>query len=105
RERASGELEKMGEPGGPALRKALEGEPSTEARRRIEEVLKKTDNIAPRGELLRSLRAIGVLELIGTAEAKAGVQDLAKGAAGAGVTGAAREELNGSKHKHVRLGD
>jgi hypothetical protein len=52
RKRTSDELEKIGEPGVPALRKALEGEPSTEARKRIEEVLKKTENLAPRGELL-----------------------------------------------------
>jgi hypothetical protein len=94
RKQAIAELEKMGELAGPALRKALEGEPSAEARRRIEEVLNKTDNIAPRGELLRSLRAIEVLELIGTAEAKVVLQDLAKGAAGASVTQAAKEALD-----------
>jgi hypothetical protein len=94
REQASAELEKMGEPVAPALRKALEGEPSTEARRRIEQVLQKIDNIGPRGELLRSLRAIEVLEMIGTAEAKAVLQDLAKGAAGASVTRAAKDALD-----------
>src|SRR5262249_22885707 len=65
RKQASAELEKMGELVVLALRQALEGEPSAEARRRIEEVLNKTDNIAPRGELLRCLRAVAVLELIG----------------------------------------
>ncbi|HMF13151.1 MAG TPA: hypothetical protein VKE94_12630, partial [Gemmataceae bacterium] len=94
RKRASAELEQTGETVAPALRKALEREPSTEARRRIEELLKNIDNIAPQGELLRSLRAIEVLELIGTAEAKAVLQDLAKGAAGASVTRAAKGALN-----------
>jgi RNA polymerase sigma factor (sigma-70 family) len=94
RQRASAQLEKMGELAGPALRKALEGEPSPEARRRIEEVLKKTDSIAPQGELLRSLRAIEVLELIGTAEAKAVLQALANGTPGARVTRAAKESLH-----------
>jgi RNA polymerase sigma factor (sigma-70 family) len=94
RKQASTELEKIGEPAGPALRKGLEGEPSTEARRRIEELLQKIDNTVPQGELLRSLRAIGVLELIGTAEARGVLQDLAKGAEGASVTRAAKEALD-----------
>jgi WD40 repeat protein len=46
REQASAELEKMGEPVAPALRKALECEPSTEARRRIEQVLQKSITLA-----------------------------------------------------------
>ena len=94
RQRASAELQKMGELAGPALRKALEGEPSAETRRRIEELLKDIDGIAPRGELLRSLRAVEVLELLGTAEAKAVLQALAKGAPGASVTRAAKEALD-----------
>src|SRR5262249_25231812 len=94
RKRASAELERLGELAAPALRKAMEGEPSAEARRRIEELLEKLDKIAPQGELLRSHRAIEVLELIGTAEAKAALRDLAKGAAGASVTRAAKEALD-----------
>jgi RNA polymerase sigma factor (sigma-70 family) len=94
RERASAELEKLGALAAPALHKALEGEPSAEARRRIEKVLEKTDNVAPRGEVLRSLRAIAVLEMIGTAEARSVLQDLAKGAEGASVTQAAKEALD-----------
>jgi hypothetical protein len=94
RRQASAELEKIGEPAAPALHKALEGEPSSEARKRIEDVLKKTDNLAPQGELLRSLRAIEVLEMIGTAEAKAVLRDLARGATGASVTRAAKEALD-----------
>ena len=84
----------MGELAAPALRTALEGEPSAEARRRIEEVLNKTGNIAPRGEMLRALRAVAVLELIDTAEARGVLHDLAKGAEGASVTRAAKEALD-----------
>ena len=94
RERASDELEKVGESSASTLRRALEGEPSTEARRRIEYILKKSDTTAPRGELLRSLRAIELLEMIGTAEAKAVLRDLAKGAVGASVTRTAKEALD-----------
>jgi hypothetical protein len=43
---------------------------------------------------VRSLRAIEVLEMIGTAEAKAVLQDLAKGAAGASVTRAVKDALD-----------
>ena len=48
------------------------------------------------GKEERSFRAvpIGVLELIGTAEAKAVLQALAKGAPGASVTRAAKEALD-----------
>jgi WD40 repeat protein len=94
RRKANNELEKLGESATPLLRQALEGDPSAEARRRIEDVLKKTDSIVPAGELLRSLRAIEVLETIGTPEAKAVLQDLAKGTAGASVTRAAQASLD-----------
>ena len=43
---------------------------------------------------MRSLRAIEVLETIGSAEAKAVLQDLAKGTAGASVTRAAQAALD-----------
>src|SRR5262249_55567368 len=61
RKKATTELEKIGEAATPILRKALEADPSTEVRRRIEEVLKKTDSATPRGETLRTLRALEVL--------------------------------------------
>src|SRR5262249_5818262 len=86
RKKASGELEKLGESAIPLLRKALEGDPSPEARKRIEELLKKTDSVAPRGELLRSLRVVEALETIATPEAKAILQSLAKGTAEATLT-------------------
>src|SRR5262249_36744307 len=70
RKKASTELDKVGKTAVPLLRKALKDDPSLEARRRIEELLRKAERIAPGGELLRSLRAIEVLEMIGTAEAK-----------------------------------
>jgi WD40 repeat protein len=94
RKKASNELELIGEGAVPLLRKALEADPSAEARRRIEEVLKKSDSVVPSGELLRSLRAVEVLETIGSAEAKAVLQVLAKGTAGASVTRAAQAALD-----------
>jgi hypothetical protein len=94
RKNASGELEKLGESAIPLLRKALEGDPTPEARKRIEELLKKTDSIAPRGELLRSLRVVEVLESIATPEAKAILQTLAKGTAEATLTRSAQAALD-----------
>src|SRR5262249_884086 len=90
RKKASAELEKIGEPAAGLLRKALEADPSTEARKRIEDVLKKTDSATPRGETLRTLRAIEVLESIGTPEAKTVLQSLSKGTPEAAVTRAAQ---------------
>jgi WD40 repeat protein len=94
RKRASTQLEKIGESAGPLLRKALENDPSAEASKRIEELLKRIDTTMPRGEALRSLRAIEVLETIGTAEAKQVLQTLAKGTPEAAVTRAAQGALD-----------
>src|SRR5262249_17520375 len=99
RKKASSDLENIGEAAIPLLRTALEADPSAEARRRIEDALKKIDNVVPTGELLRSLRAIEVLETIGTPEAKAMLQDLANGTAGASVTRAAQAALERLKRR------
>ncbi|HVS36136.1 MAG TPA: HEAT repeat domain-containing protein, partial [Gemmataceae bacterium] len=65
----------------PVLRKALENNPSEEVRSRIEKLLKQIDDwIVTDPDMLRALRAIWVLERIGTPEARAVLQDLAKGA-------------------------
>ena len=90
RKKASLDLEKIGEAASPFLRKALEADPSAEVRKRIEEVLKKTDAATPRGEALRTLRAIEVLEAIGSPEAKAVLGSLAKGMPDAAITRAAQ---------------
>ena len=48
---------------------------------------------SPEGELIRNLRAVEVLEHIGTPEARQVLQTLAGGAEGARLTVAAREAL------------
>jgi DNA polymerase-1 len=88
---ARDELEKLGEPAAPALRQALENKPSLEVRRRIEELLEKAKT--PTGENLRSLRAVQVLEHIGTDEARQVLKKLAEGAAGARLTQEAKASL------------
>jgi RNA polymerase sigma factor (sigma-70 family) len=92
REEAAQELAQLGERIEPLLRRALEERPSAEVRKRIEELLDRA-HAPPAGEVLRTLRAIQVLERIGTAEARAVLEQLAKGAAAARATREATEVL------------
>ena len=64
------------------MRKALEGKPSVELRRRVEQLLAKLDLTVTSGEGLRVARALELLERIGTAEAREVLRRLAEGAAG-----------------------
>jgi WD40 repeat protein len=93
REKAAGEIEEMGEATEPALRKLLAGKPSSEVRRRAEELLGKLDP-ARSPELLRVVRALEVLEGIGTPEAKKLLTDLAKGSPEARLTREAKATLD-----------
>jgi hypothetical protein len=95
RESAKQELEKLGEIAAPACRKALEQKPSVEARRRLEALLEKQSREwqNPSSERLRTLRAVEVLEHIGTPEARQVLETLAKGAPEARLTQEAAESL------------
>jgi hypothetical protein len=86
REKASEVLEKLGEAAEPALRQALEGGPSVEARRRLEKLLATRNGPLPPLERLRTLRALAALEQAGTPEARRLVAELAKGEEGAWLT-------------------
>ncbi len=80
RQKASRELEELGELAEPTLRQALSGKPSLEVRRRLEQLLaKREETVWPPGQL-RTLRAIEVLEHIGSVEAQQVLHALAKGA-------------------------
>ena len=88
RERATDELRTLSELAVPAYRKALAARPSLEMRRRLQGLL---DDIArPSGKILRQLRALEVLERIGTPEARTLLETLARGAAGARLSREAR---------------
>jgi WD40 repeat protein len=92
REKATEELRKLGELAEPAMRKALASRPTLEMKRRLQDLLAEIEDgrwhLTP--DRLRQLRAIEVLERIGTPEAQALLKALADGAAGAPLTQEAR---------------
>jgi hypothetical protein len=93
RDRAQRDLEKWGAAVEFDLRQALRNEPPLEVRRRLHSLLAKTGAAAPSGEALRTQRAVGVLDAIGSGAAQEVLQKLARGASGARVTVAAKAAL------------
>lgn len=93
RDTATAELLKMGEQVLAALDQALAGNPSAEAKSRLEGLRTKLTSVTLTGERLQAHRAVEVLELIGTAEARQVLQSLAGGAAGALVSRSAAAAL------------
>ncbi|CAN5551130.1 hypothetical protein BH10PLA2_BH10PLA2_15280 [soil metagenome] len=75
-------LEKLGEAAEPAIRIALAKRPSTDARAHLQELLQKLESSGRQQEHLRVARACEVLERLATAEARAILAKLAKGADG-----------------------
>ncbi len=93
REQATRNLHEVGELAFPALEKKLgEKALSLEARRRMEALVEKTKTVTT-GEELRSIRAVEVLEGIGTPDAKEILEIVARGGEGAVVTEQARKAL------------
>jgi hypothetical protein len=78
RQKATEELEKLGNLAGPALLQILENKPPLEVRRRVERLLEKIDQRGFSPVQLRTLRGIEVLELAGTPEARRAIEALAK---------------------------
>ncbi len=93
RQRATAELEKLSERAESALRKALAKNPSAEARRRLEELLRRLEEPVTSVDTLRTLRAVEVLETTGTKEARAVLETLARGVAEARLTREAKASL------------
>lgn len=93
RDKASQELRKLGAPAAPALRKALENQPSAEVRRRVEQLLNHLEQKNLSQESLQMVRAVEVLELIRTPEARQLLEKLAQGAPNALVTEEAKLAL------------
>jgi RNA polymerase sigma factor (sigma-70 family) len=91
REKATQELERLGEVAKPALRKAREEKPPVEVARRIDLLLDKLG--VPTGERLRQLRAVEILEHVGTSEARRLLEVLAAGVPAADLTQEAKASL------------
>jgi hypothetical protein len=89
---AEKELEKLGELAEPALQRALEGKPSLELLRRVEQLMEKVTG-PPTGAPLRGLRAVEALERMETAEARQLLEALARGAPEGRLTREARASL------------
>jgi RNA polymerase sigma factor (sigma-70 family) len=100
RERATQELERLGEQAEAPLRQALNKSPSPEPRRRLERLLGQLRGQPPAPELLRSLRAIEVLEHVGTPQARDLLETLARGTAEARLTREAKASLERLSKRH-----
>jgi hypothetical protein len=102
REKAARELEGLGSAAEPALRKALAGRPSVEARNRMEKLLDQEarQRSSPTPERLRQLRALEALELAGEGEALRLLKELAGGMPGVWLTEEARAALGRLAHPH-----
>ncbi len=94
REKAYRELLKLGDLAGPILRQASAGTPSLETRRRIDQLLADLHRPPRSPAQIQTLRAIAVLEYIGTPEARLLLRSLAEGAPETRVT---REALAAQK--------
>jgi RNA polymerase sigma factor (sigma-70 family) len=92
RELASGELEKLGDVIEPTVRQTLSRPGlSLELRQRLEALAKSLDEIS--GARLRQVRAIEVLEMLGTPEARDLLKTIAEGASAARLTEQAKAAL------------
>ncbi len=86
RQSTSQQLEKFGPLARPALEAALKESLDLEARKRVEELLRKMEGPEAHPERLRAIRGVQALEMCGTPEARAALDHLADGPAGAWVT-------------------
>lgn len=94
RQHAEQELTKLHGLAAPALQKALDDPPPLEMKQRLERLLDKVSSAQPPpSDVLRAVRAVEVLEHIGSADAKQLLEELARGAAGAWQTHAAHSAL------------
>jgi RNA polymerase sigma factor (sigma-70 family) len=93
REQATAKLETHGEQALPALKKALEGKPEPETRRRLEQLVENQAQGRLPSEAQRCLRAAELLEALDVAAARETYDKLARGAAGSRLTQEARASL------------
>jgi WD40 repeat protein len=93
RERASRGLQRAASHAVPLLRRALAAGPEPEARRRLRQLLEEADAAAPAPEWLRTIRALQVLEGLGTPKGRQALRKLSEGAPDAALTQEAKAAL------------
>jgi hypothetical protein len=98
REEASRRLAEFGEDAEPTLRQALADKPSAEARQRLERILAEP-RLVRSPELLRSLRALQILEVIGDEPARRVLGRLAEGGPAPRLTREARAAVDRLAHR------
>ena len=86
-------MAKFGKPVEAALRQRLAEKPTADLRKRLESILSRVRSAPPPASSVRDSRAVQVLELVGSAEARALLKGLASGAPGAPLTHDARLAL------------
>jgi WD40 repeat protein len=93
RHKATVQLEKLADLAVPVLREQLAKKPSLEMCKRIELLLAKIHGPMTEPDLVRTLRAVEILDAIGTAQARSVLEALAQGAPAHRVTQAATDAL------------
>ncbi len=93
RQKAMEELKQLGELVEPALRDALQGKLTEEARNSVEKLLEGVRMLSASPGRLRDLRAVEILERVETPQARQALQALAEGAPTAQVTREAKAAL------------
>src|SRR5262249_14269479 len=93
RQKATEELEKQGAHAEVAVRQALPDRPSLEARRRLEQVLEKVGNPGGSPQALQLFRALEVLEVLDSPEARTVLARVARGSAQSWLTQEAKASL------------
>jgi RNA polymerase sigma factor (sigma-70 family) len=93
RQAAEAELRKLDVLAEKALGERLKSDPPLELRRRVERLLQGINDPVPAAVTLQELRALAVLEHVGSPQARTSVRALAQGADDARLTGAARATL------------
>jgi WD40 repeat protein len=101
RQRATRSLEKLGDLAMPVLTKVLTSAPPLETKRRVEQLLDRLTGRALSNEQLRLVRAVEVLEKVGTPEAWQVLSTLTQGAAGALPTREAQAALDRLAHHPI----
>jgi RNA polymerase sigma factor (sigma-70 family) len=93
RRQAEFELQGMGELAQAALRQTLEGDPALDFRQRVERLLDKVSGPEGVAGQLGKVRAVELLELIGSSDARRVLEALAGGAPGARLTREAKRAI------------